>query len=85
MDMTPRGQIFIENDMSYFFIWPQRGHTTHAGNKRRCSTTMCNPAGVGMVLVIRFANKIEPRWGSSSNDFIRLRMFGKKKRKKIIF
>ena len=27
--------------------------------------SLCNPVGVVLVLVIRFANDIEPRWGSS--------------------
>ena len=63
MDMTPAGSNLIRKEIHFFILTPG-GVTQPFGNKRRCSTTMCNPAGVGILLYIRFANEVESLWDS---------------------
>jgi len=45
--MTPAGSNLIRNELHFFYSDPS-GVTQPRTNKRRGSTTLCNPAGVGL-------------------------------------
>ena len=66
--MTPAGSNLTRKEIAFFYPDPS-GVTQPRTNQRRCSTTLCNPAGVWVVIFFRFASKVEPRWDSSTNYF----------------